>query len=205
MKRSAPLLIFLVGCASLPPVPSGPPPVYCVGCPDVLDVSFRGKPEWDAVASVDVDGTLPLGPAGKPTVVGRTPEEVAEIVAAAAGIEPARVSVAVLDSRAYRVYITGPENGRRRVVAYHGPEPAYSLLHRVGAVPPGEANLHDIYLVRANVAAGGPAEVHRVTTTDGVPVRPADQIYVGQTRRGSFERLLPNWLKPLYRRAVGLW
>ena len=149
VKRSAPLLIFLVGCASLPPVPSGPPPVYRVGCPDVLDVSFRGKPEWDAVASVDVDGVLPLGPAGRPTVVGRTPEEAAEVVAATAGIEPARVSVTVIDPRANRVYITGPENGRRRVVAYHGPEPAYALLHRVGAVPPGEANLHDPQYVAA--------------------------------------------------------
>jgi len=37
-----------------------------------------------------------------------------------------------------------------------------------------------------------------------VPLRPSDQVYVGETHRSSFSRLLPDWLRPLYRKLAGL-
>ena len=37
-----------------------------------------------------------------------------------------------------------------------------------------------------------------------VALRPSDQVYVGETRRSSFSRTLPEWVRPLYRKVVGL-
>jgi hypothetical protein len=40
--------------------------------------------------------------------------------------------------------------------------------------------------------------------TSNLVVLPGDQVYVGETRRSSFTRLLPKWLRPLYRQVLGL-
>jgi protein involved in polysaccharide export with SLBB domain len=193
---------------------AGPPPAaYRVGCPDVLEVSFAGRPDWDSVASVDVDGGLPLGPVGKPRVVGMTGSEIRDLVARLTGLDPDRVAVTVAEPRAARVYVNGPDNGTLRAVSYRGPEPVLDLLSRIGAIQPHCARLNDVYVVRPNVAGGTPAEVFHVDVEgvlfDGdqatnVALRPSDQIYIGESRRSSLARLLPDWLRPLYRRFVGL-
>ena len=70
-----------------------------------------------------------------------------------------------------------------------------------------------MYVVRPNVAAGGRPEVFRVDVPavllggvpdTNVPLRPSDEVYVGETRRSVFARVLPDWLGPLYRRITGL-
>jgi protein involved in polysaccharide export with SLBB domain len=213
------LLPLVAGCVTARPVPLPPPlaapatAAYRIGCPDVLAVAFADRPDWDAVASVDVDGGLPLGEAGKPRVAGLTADEARAAVARLAGVDPDRVTVRVADPRAARVYVAGPDNGRLRAVAYRGPEPVLDFLARAGAVQPGATRLNDVYVVRPNVAAGTRPQVFHVDVEavllDGdpatnVPVRPADEVYVGETRRSSFARLLPAWLRPLYRRLVGL-
>ena len=215
------LLPLAAGCADLraarlpPPAPAaGPPPAaYRVGCPDVLAVSYADHPDWDCVASVDVDGGLPLGPPGKPRVAGLTADAARDEVARLAAVDPTRVTVRVADPRAGRVFVTGPDNGRIRAVPYRGPEPVLDFLARTGAVPPHAARLTDVYVVRPNVAAGAPPEVFHVDAgavlLDGdpstnIPLRASDEVYVGETRRASFDRLLPDWVRPLYRRAAGL-
>jgi polysaccharide biosynthesis/export protein len=40
--------------------------------------------------------------------------------------------------------------------------------------------------------------------TTNVILQPSDQILVGETRRSSFSRLLPEWFLPVYRKLVGL-
>lgn len=197
-----------------PPAAAGPPPAaYRIGCPDVLAVEFADHPGWDALASVDVDGGLPLGEPGKPLVAGLTTGEARDAVARAAAVDPARVTVRVADPRAGRIYLVGPDNGRLRAVPYRGPEPVLDFLARVGAVQPHATKLNDVTVVRPNVAAGVPAEVFRVDVEavllDGdpatnVPLRASDEVYVGETRRSSFARLLPDWLRPLYRQLAGL-
>src|SRR5262249_59016061 len=92
LRRLVPLVfLFLAGCADAQflrrtcPTPQDPqaaadvpaPDVaYRVGCPDVLEVSFADRPDWDAVASIDVDGRLPLESPGSPRVEGLTLAEV---------------------------------------------------------------------------------------------------------------------------------
>lgn len=209
--------VALAGCADTRPIrlpPPGPvPAAYRLGCPDVVEVSFAGRPEWDSVASVDVDGGLPLGDPGKPRVVGMTAAEVRDLIARLTDTDPARITVTVADTRAGHVYVAGPDNGRLRPVPYRGPEPVLDFLTRVGAIRPHCTELNDVYVVRPNVAAGVPAEVFHVDVEavlfDGdaatnVTLRPSDQVYIGETRRSSFARLLPDWLRPFYQQLVGL-
>ena len=196
MKTCAPLLLFAAGCATTAtPRPAVAPPAatYRFNAPDVLDVAFLDHPAWDAVASIDLDGGLPLGPAGKPFVAGQTVEEATATIAEVARVEPDRVHATLADARAGHVYITGPQNGRRRVVAYRGPEPVAELLRRAGITDPRE-----VTVVRGNVAAGGGTVVVEDAVNETVAL--ADQIYVGESRRASFGRLLPPWLRPLYER-----
>jgi protein involved in polysaccharide export with SLBB domain len=195
--------------AAVPPAA----PAYRLGCADVLEVRFADRPGWDCLASVGLDGRLPLGAVGSPLVEGATVEQATAAVARWTGLDPPQVSVRMIAARAGRVYVHGPEGNRQRAVAYRGPEPVVEFLWRVGAIKQGSTDLRDVHVVRPNVAAGGRPEVFQVDvgavvldadhTTD-VTLQPSDQVYVGETHRSRFSRLLPKWLRPLYRKLVGL-
>ena len=135
---------------------------YTLGCADVLEVAFLDRPAWDCAASVGLDGRLPLGDAGSPLVQGKTPDEARAAIAAAAGVEPARVTVMLAEYRAGRVYVTGPENKLRRTMPFRGPEPVLEFLWRSGATKPGSAELRDVRVLRPTVAVGGRPEAFRV-------------------------------------------
>lgn len=189
-----------------------PDAAYRVGCTDVLEVAFTDRPEWDAMASVGVDGRLPLETPASPRVEGMTLAEVRDALARDGGVPPERVTVWLASARSSHVYVHGPIRGRIRAVAYQGPEPTIEFLKRVGGLPPG-SRLSQVYVVRPNVAAGGRPEVFRVDVPavllDGDPatnvlLRPSDEVYVGETRGSVVSRLLPGWLGPAYRRVVGL-
>ena len=226
-RRLAPLLLLAAGCAdcqflrrACPPpadpkaAANAPAPVadYRVGCPDVLEVAFLDRPEWDALVSVDLDGRLPLGEPGRPRAEGFTVAQVRDEVARTADVPPERVRVWLAAPRRSHVFLHGPIRGRTRAVPYQGSESVIEFLKRVGGLPPG-SKLSEVYVVRPNVAAGGRPEVFRVDVeavlldndpATNVPVRPSDQVYVGETHRSSFARVLPEWLRPLYRKAIGL-
>ncbi len=189
-----------------------PTAAYQVGCPDVLQVTFLDRPEWDALAVVDVDGRLPLERPGNPRVDGRTLGQIRADLAALAGCPPERVRVALAAPRSARVIVYGPVRGRARVVPYQGPEPVIDFLKRIGGLPPG-SKLNQVYVIRPNVAAATRPEVFRVNVAavlvDGdartnVPLQADDQVYVGETRQSSLSRLMPDWLGVVYRHFTGL-
>jgi protein involved in polysaccharide export with SLBB domain len=190
---------------------SGSP--YVIGCPDVLAVSFADRPQADCLAAVDLDGRLPLGDLGRPRVDGLTLDEARTAVARTAAVEPGRVAVSLADPRTGRVTVHGPERNHQREVQYVGPERLAAFLDRTGAFKSGSSDWRDVCVVRPNVAAGEKTQVFRADleaivldgdhTTD-VPLRPGDQVYVGETRRSSFSRVLPDWVRPWYRALVGL-
>jgi polysaccharide biosynthesis/export protein len=189
------------------------PPAYTVGCPDVLAVRFADLPQSDCLAAVDLDGRISLGALDRPQVAGLTLAEARVAVAKVTGADPSRVTVELADPRTGRLYVRGPELNRQRTVVYAGPERLTDLLRRVGAIQPGCTDWRDVCVVRPNVAAGEQTQVFRADleaiALDGdhstdVALQPGDQVYVGETRRSSFARLLPNWLKPWYRRMTGL-
>jgi protein involved in polysaccharide export with SLBB domain len=218
------LALLLAGCAGADvfrgsPSTGGPAVVpdgeaaYRVGCADVLEVAFADRPGWDCLASVGLDGRLPLGEPGSPAVEGATADEVRAAVAGLVGVDPGRVRVRLADARAGRVYVSGPEAGQLRAVPYRGPEPTVAFLWRVGAMKQGCTDLRHVTVTRTNVAEGGPPQVFKVdveaVVLDGdnrtdVVLRPSDQVTVGETLRSRFGRLLPTWLRPLYRKVVGL-
>lgn len=189
-----------------------PDAAYRIGCPDVLEVSFADFPEWDVLASVDLDGRLPLEKPAGPRVEGRTLGEVRDELAALANVHPDRVTVRLAAPRSSRVFLHGPIRGHTRVIPYQGPEPVIDFLKRVGGLPPG-SKLNQVYVVRPNVAAGTRPEVFQVDVpavltdldpTTNLPLRPSDEVYVGETKRSAFSRVLPEWLGPLYRQLAGL-
>jgi protein involved in polysaccharide export with SLBB domain len=220
-------LLLLAGCADAQflrktcPQPNdpdaaadvpAPDAAYRVGCPDVLEVAFADRPEWSALVSVDLDGRLPLGEPGSPRVEGLTLAEVRDELARLAEVPPDRVLVALAAPRSSRVYLHGPIRGRTRAVPYQGPEPVIDFLKRVGGLPPG-SQLSQVYVVRPNIATGARPEVFRVNVpavlldndqATNIPLRPSDQVYVGETHWSSFSRILPGWLGPAYRRIAGL-
>jgi protein involved in polysaccharide export with SLBB domain len=221
------LLALLAGCSSTQflrqtcPTPAdpkaaaeapAPSTAYQVGCPDVLEVAFRDRPHWDAVAVVDVDGRLPLEQPGNPHVDGRTLTQIRDDLAALAGCPPEHVRVSLAAARSGRVIVYGPVRGRARTVPYQGPEPVTDFLKRIGGLPPG-SKLNQVYVVRPNVAAATRPQVFRVDVAavlvDGdartnVPLLPDDQVYIGETRQSSLSRLMPDWLGTVYRRVMGL-
>ena len=193
-------------------VTPAPDAAYRIGCPDVLEVSFADFPMWDVLAAVDLDGRLPLQSPGSPRAEGRTLDDVRDELALMAGLSPERVSVQLAAPRSSRIYLHGPIRGRTRIVPYQGPEPVIDFLKRVGGLPPG-SKLNQVYVVRPNIASGERPEVFRVDVpavlidenqATNVPLKPSDEVYVGETSRSVFARVLPNWLGPAYRRVTGL-
>lgn len=187
---------------------------YTLGCPDIVELRFAQKPEWNALASVDVDGRLPLGALGEVPAQGKTLAEVQAAIATLGGMPPAEVTAILYEARSQRLTVYGPERNRQRSIGYRGPERVLDLLQRTGALQPGCCDTRDLAVVRANVAVGANAEVLRVDLsaivekrddTTNVVLQPGDQIHVGETRRSSLLRLLPEWLKPTYRRWMGIW
>jgi polysaccharide export outer membrane protein len=218
-----PAVVWLAGCADIRTAqvaathhfPVSPDlPVYRVGCPDVLLLTFTARPDWDCLASVDVDGTLPLADSlGRPRVQGLTLDEIRHRVADAGQQSPDSVTVSLADARSARIYVSGPFNAATRAVPYRGAEPVLECLVRVGALQKASTNLNRVYVVRPNVAEGERADVFHVDVdavaldgdqTTNIILQPGDQVYVGETRRSSFSRLVPSWLRPLYRSLVGL-
>ena len=219
--------LLLTGCADCKflrkvcPAPSdpltaaqlpAPDTAYRLGCPDVLEIALADHPEWNVYASVDLDGRIPLARPGSPRVEGRTLDDVRHELARLGSVDPDRVTVHLAAARSSRVFLHGPIRGRCRVVPYQGPEPVIDFLKRVGGLPPG-SKLNQVYVVRPNVAAGTRPEVFQVDVpavlgdndqTTNVPLKPSDEVYIGETKRSVFARILPDWLGPVYRRLAGL-
>ena len=188
------------------------PPGYAIGCPDVLAVRFADKPHLDCVAAVDLDGRLPVSETVQAHVEGGSLDDARRSVASAVGCDPARVIVELVEARTGRLYLFGPEQNRQRVVSYAGAERLVDFLYRTGSLRAGCSDLGDVCVIRPNVAVGSAPQVFRANLktvqhgdhTTNVLLEPGDQIYVGETRRSSFARLLPDWLKPGYRRMAGV-
>lgn len=188
-----------------------PPSAYTIGCPDVLTVHFADRPESDCLAAVDLDGRIHLDDETRPSVTGLTLAEARIAVAKATNADPTRVAITLADPRSGRLVIRGPEMNRQRTVTYIGPERLTEFLRRVGAIQPRSSDWRDVCVIRPNVASGDKTEVFRADleaiVVDGdhatdVTLQPGDQIYVGETRRSSFARLLPTWMKPWYQKAT---
>jgi len=220
-------LLLLSGCADLNllrrkcPTPVDvetaadqprPDPQYRVGCPDVLETIVPNRPGWEGVMAVGLDGRLPLEEGAGPRVEGLTLPEVRTAIARAARVPVDEVDVRLAAAQSARLYMHGPIRGRMRIVPYQGPEGVIEFLRRVGGLPPG-SKLNDVYVVRPNIASGGKPLLYHIDVEavlldndqqTNLKLQPSDEVYIGETRRSSFSRILPGWLRPSYRKLSGL-
>jgi polysaccharide biosynthesis/export protein len=209
-------LLFCAGCAAcdprinaalghLPPHegPQTPEAAYPVACPDVLEVTVRGRSDLSGPVAVDPDGRLAPGALPRLEVEGATPEEVAVRVADVLSVARPEVRVRVAEYQSRHLFLFGQVQGSRHAVPYQGSETVTELLHRTGGLTPGAA-LSEVHVVRPNVAAGKRPEVFPIDLeaillkhdrrTD-LTLEPGDEVYVGETLRSSWSRCLPAWLK----------
>jgi len=187
---------------------------YRLGCPDIVELRFTRNPEWNAIASVGVDGRLPLGKLGEVVAGGLTLLELRESIAKLGGLPVEEITAMLYEARSKYLTVFGPERNRQQNIVYCGPERVLDLLRRSRALQPGCSDPRELAVVRSNVAVGAPAEVIRVDLesivergddSTNIVLQPGDQIHVGELRRSSLYRLLPEWLKPTYQKWMGLW
>jgi protein involved in polysaccharide export with SLBB domain len=207
-------LLLCAGCAAcdprinaaldhLPPHEGPPATAYTVACPDVLEVSIRGRSDLSGPVVVDPDGRLAPGALPRLEVEGATPEEVAVRVADVLSVARPEVRVRVAEHHSRHLFLFGQVQGLRHALPYQGPETVTELLHRTGGLTPGAA-LSEVHVVRPNVAAGKRPEVFPIDLEaillkhdrrSDLTLEPGDQIYVGETLRSSWCRCLPPWLR----------
>jgi protein involved in polysaccharide export with SLBB domain len=185
---------------------------YTIGCPDVLDIAVAGHPELAGRQTIGPDGMVKLGNAGTLRVEGRTPPEAAGLIAGRLHAAPAAVQVHVTQFQSQEIFLCGQGVGVPRAVPYEGQETVLDLLKRVGGVAPAAAP-EDVYVVRSHVAEGERPEVFHIDLRGivmkkdqhtNLRLQPFDQVYVGETRQGKLDKILPPWLRPLYQACWGI-
>ena len=208
-------LLLCAGCACdprinaalghLPPHDGPQPPevAYAIACPDVLEVTVRGRSDLSGPLAVDPDGRLAPGPLPRLEVEGATPQEITVRVAEVLSVSRSEVRVRVAEYQSRHLFLFGQVHGLRHAVPYQGPETVTELLHRAGGLTPGAA-LSEVHVVRPNVAAGKRPEVFPIDLEaillkhdrrSDLTLEPGDQVYVGETLRSSWGRCLPPWLR----------
>jgi protein involved in polysaccharide export with SLBB domain len=211
--------MLLSGCVSLhkhtePPPAIAEPPLdpaeaYTLACPDVIWVGLAGYPGM--AARVDVDGCIRLGWLEPIHVEGETSAEASAHIADAAGMPRQNVLVQVMQFNSRQIFLFGQVQGGPRVVAYRGPERVVDVLQRMGGLSAAAAT-NEIYVVRAQLGEGIPAEVltvdleairHRDERSN-IRVQPLDEIYVGEIARSRIGKAVPTFLKPFYESLVEL-
>lgn len=189
-----------------------PSPGYRLNCPDVVEVEVTEHPETSVTAAIDLDGRLPLTEKLNPRIEGLTLSQARSEIARVAGVSEEQVRLRLAAPRSAQIYVHGPIRSRLQMIPYQGPEPVMDLLRRIGGLPPG-SKLNEVYVVRPNVARGQKARIYHIDVEailldndqrTNLVLQPSDVIYVGETRRSSFSRILPDWLRPLYRKLTGL-
>jgi protein involved in polysaccharide export with SLBB domain len=186
---------------------------YHVQCPDVLDITADFRPDIPAGRRVvNPDGCIDLGPAGPVRVEGLTPTQIAAAVAGAAAVPPAAVKVRVVDFKSQQVYVFGQVTGQQRAVTYQGPETIRDFLQRAGGLAPG-AEPNEVRVIRGNVADGKHPEVFTVDLKaivlkhddkTNIRLEPFDQVFIGESRESSYEKVIPPILRPLYETLVNM-
>jgi len=179
---------------------------YRVACPDVIELLIPQRPEFNGRYEIGIDGRINLGDYGNPRIEGRTPAEVAKVLAAETGVGAEGIQLRIVEFRSQHVLLFGEVNGRQRRVPYRGQETVLDLLQRVGGITPG-AEPTDVYVVRPHVSDNRRPEVFHVDLQaivmkhddkTNLRVLPNDQVYVGETQRAKLQKAIPPWLRWTY-------
>jgi protein involved in polysaccharide export with SLBB domain len=210
------LVAAVAGCAAphqcycRDAAPTAGAPSYTLACPDVLEITARPEADLTGRLTVGPDGTIPLGTDGRLRVEGLTADEVAGQLAAVLGVSSGLIQARVAEFASRQVFLCGPVAGHERAVPYHGPETVVDLLRRTGGLS-RDAQPREVYVIRANVAAGRRPEVFSVdleaifirhNDATNICLQPYDQVYVGETARSNWAKYLPQWLRVFSPRSM---
>jgi protein involved in polysaccharide export with SLBB domain len=141
-----------------------------------------------------------------------TATAIAQRIAQVARVPPTKVRVQVMGYNSRQIFVSGQIVGLQRAVEYRGPERVLDLLQRVGGITPGAAP-DEVYVARSHVAEERQPEIFRVDLRailmrndprTNLYLQPLDQVFVGETRRCTFEKCLPPWMRPIYEAVWGL-
>jgi protein involved in polysaccharide export with SLBB domain len=159
---------------------------YQVGCPDELTIEVSGKAGFTTRKMVGPDGRIELGNYGKPRVEGRSPAQIAELLAADLAVPRDMVRVRVAEYSSRQLFLFGPIAGKQQSFPYKGQETVLEFLQRTSAFPP-DKHPADVYVVRAHIVEDGRPEVFHIDLTaitdhhdlkTNVRLLPNDQIYL---------------------------
>jgi protein involved in polysaccharide export with SLBB domain len=179
---------------------------YQIGCPDVLLIDIADNSPRVLSKTVGPDGRIDMGAFGKLRVEGRSPVQIEALIAEELVLAPGLIQVRVAKYRSQQLFLFGQVVGWQRSVPYQGQETVLDLLQRIGGITSG-AEPNDVYVVRAHIAEGGRPEVFHIDLQaivehhdqkTNLRLMPNDQIYVGETRQASIERIIPPWVRPFY-------
>lgn len=186
---------------------------YLVECPDVLEVTVDRRPQLPAgQQTIGPDGCIDMGSLGRLRVDGHTRSQVASIIAASARVPTSWVHISVAEYNSQQIYIYGQVKGLQRAVSYRGQETVLDLLQRVGGIAPG-AEPSRVYVVRSRISEGQRPEIYPVNLQDivlkkdqqtNVRLEPSDQVYIGETKQSSLEKVVPPCLRPVYQKLCGM-
>jgi protein involved in polysaccharide export with SLBB domain len=184
---------------------------YQIRCPDRLVIQLDGESSGSGLVPIEPDGRISLARHIRPVVDGSTPEEARTIVAEALGMPREQVRVEVAEHLSQHVYVHGEIAGWPRVVPYQGPETIVEFLQRVGGLSDAAAPTR-VQVLRGRVADGTSPELFHINLraiaagdpTTNIQLRPGDQVYIGQSRRGCICRWLPPWFRPWFQRVCGM-
>jgi protein involved in polysaccharide export with SLBB domain len=184
---------------------------YLVRFPDELEATVVGHPEITGVCMVGLDGCIDLGPIRRLRVEGKSPPEIAQLIAHTTGAPRDKVQVRVADYRSQVLILFGQVVGWQRTVPYLGQETVLDLLQRVGGITP-DAAPGEVYVVRSHIIDGQRPEIFHVDLNaivlrkderTNIRLMPFDQIYVGETRRARLLKCFPRWMHPLLHPLLG--
>ncbi len=184
---------------------------YVIGCPDVIEVDMVDAPAWSGRYRVGADGRIQLPEFGRLRVEGSTIVDIANDLSELAGVHSNRVSVRVKEFNSKYLLVFGQVVGWQQSIPYRGQETVLDVLQRIGGITKGAAP-DDVYVVRTHVAEGERPEVFHVELgsivmskdeSTNIRLLPYDHIFVGETRQARVERIIPPWLRPLFRALSG--
>lgn len=193
-------------------IPIDPAEVYTLACPDVIQIFGVAPPAQPVVARIGPNGGVELPGLGAIRVEGLTVGEAAAEIARQARLPADSIRVRVLEYASRQLFLYGQTESGPAAIDYRGPERVVDVLRRAGGLSP-DAALNEIYVLRAQVSEGIPAEVLTVDLeailrhndhSTNVRVQPLDEIYVGEKPRSRVRRAIPTFLQPIYEGLVRL-
>jgi len=189
--------------ALLPPPPPTPGPDYRLQLGDTLKVQFLFQPENDIDLVVRPDGRISLSAAGEIEAVGKTEQELEEIIRerAAEHMRDPKVTVTVTKIGTQNIYVGGEVIRPGVVTLVPGMTPLQAVMEQGGFRP--TAKRDSVVLIVPT--ADGKFSASRINLeqvlTDGVPervrLRPNAVVFVPKTWVANANDVVDLWVRGL--------